>query len=271
MYSTNLGWVEHWSKSGDQGEDWQMAAVAIDSADSSKVKFVVYTGWDYSSDVAIDDVNITLRSTPAPSVTASPSNTPSPTLTPSPAPTHAPTTLLASTSMQLQSALGASGNTISMGSDITLSSALIVSNVTAISIYGNTYEVNGGNEVRCFTILDAEILISDLVISNGFSPGYGGGMYINGSSKVTLLGCSFSQNEVNVVSGGAIFANGAQDPSSNIAENGKYMSIVIRNCNFTENLGAFGGAIRFNFQVHNATSIFLMLPKTDECSLFVSF
>jgi len=104
-YSTNLGWVEHWSKSGDQGEDWQMAAVAIDSEDSSIVKFVVYTGWDYSSDVAIDDVNITLRSTPAPSVTASPSNTPSPTLTPSPAPTHAPTTILTSTSAQLQSAL----------------------------------------------------------------------------------------------------------------------------------------------------------------------
>ena len=86
-----------------------------------------------------------------------------------------------------------------------------------------------------------------------------------------MLRCSFSQNEANVVSGGAIFADGVQDPSSNIAENGKFMSIVIRNCNFTENIGAFGGAIRFNFQVHNKITIFLMLAKTDVCSLFASF
>jgi hypothetical protein len=269
-YSTNSGWVEQWSKSGDQGEDWQIAIVAIDTVDTFKVKFVAYTGWDYSGDVAIDDVNITLRMTPSPTQTTSPSNspsptaipsleptvapsrTPSPTLAPSPGQTNAPTTYLTSTASQIQNALEASGNTILVGSDITLSSALVISNVTAVRIFGNAYEVTGGGKMRCFNVLNADILILNLIVSNGFSYGYGGGMYINGYSQVNLLGCSFLQNEAHLVSGGAIFADGAQDPYSDLAESGKYMTVTIRNCNFTGNLGAFGGAIRFNFQVHHA-------------------
>jgi len=266
-FSTTSGWVEQWSKSGDQGEDWQMATLGIDTADTFKLKFVAYTAWDYLGDIAIDDVNITLGMTPAPSLTTFPSSSPSPTaipsLDPTVAPSHTPsptlgpslgltippTTLLASTASQLQHALEASGNTISMGSDVILTTALSISNVTAIRIFGNAFEINGGGKVRCVNILDAEVFISNLIISNGFSFGSAGGMYINGFSQVTLLDCSFLQNEAYVLSGGAIFADGAQDPNTDMAEYDKYMTIIIRHCNFTGNLGAFGGAIRFNFQV----------------------
>ena len=250
-YSNTSGWVEHWSKSGDQGEEWQMAAVVLDSSGTSIVKFAAYTGWDYTGDVAIDDVNITRRITPTPSVTASPSRTPIPTATPSLTPTNAPTTLLASTASQLQHALQASGNTVSLGADIVLSTALAVLNVEAVHVSGNNFEVNGVGITRCISVIDAEIWINNLVITNGFSWGSAGGMFISGNSHVTLLGCSFLQNEAYESSGGALYANGFQDVGASDVEVGTPISVTLHNCTFAGNSGAFGGAIRFNYQARD--------------------
>jgi len=251
-YSNVSGWEEHWSKSGDQGEEWQMATVAIGSTETSIVKFVAYTGWDYTGDLAIDDVNITIRTTPAPSITPAPSNTPSPTLVPSLVPTYAPTTLLASTSLQFQHALQASGNIVSVGADIVLSTALVVSNVAGVRIFGNDFEINGGDITRCISVIEAEIWITNLVISNGFSWGSAGGMFINGYSQVTLQGCSFFQNKAYESSAGALYVDGYEGSDTSDAQSAKYISVILHNCTFAKNSGAFGGAIRFNFQARDS-------------------
>jgi predicted outer membrane repeat protein len=257
-YSTSSGWVQLWSKLGNQGEAWQMATVVIDSTEASRVKFVAYSGWDYTGDAAIDDVNITRRTTPAPSVTAAPSATPVPTSTPSLTPTQGPTTLLASTASQLQSAVQSNGFTVSVGSDITLTNPIAISNVTSVRIRGNNFEVNGGGGTRCFTVTNAEVLISNLVVADGFSWGAGGGMFINGNSAVTLTSCVFLRNSAYQSSGGAIYANAYN------AVVGKVISIALRNCTFSANTASFGAAIRFNFQVcFHAQQNFAFLQRSQ--------
>lgn|GEM_PF-6410432 len=278
MYSNTSEWVEQWRKSGDQGE-----AIGIDSLDVFKLKFVAYTGSSYTGDVAIDDVNITRRTTPAPSLTASPSITPAPTFLPWLAPTappssmpsqtsapsqeatHAPTTTLAYTASQFQKALEGNGNTISMSSDVMLSDyALLVSNVSAVRIFGNNFEVSGGGSTQCFYIENAELWISDLVVSNCFSYVNGGGMYIYGYSQVTLLSCTFSRNDALFSAGGAIFFDGLESFNHYIIKSKSLISkIMLRNCTLTQNTGGNGGAIGFNFKVSNFIQVILCAYKSE--------
>jgi hypothetical protein len=62
-------------------------------------------------------------------------------------------------------------------------------------ILSNNFEVNGGGFAGCISVSDAEIWISNLIISSGNGAEYGGGIFINGFSQVTLLSCTISQNE----------------------------------------------------------------------------
>ena len=58
---TGGSWIELWSKSGDQGNQWYNAVVDLSSySDSRKLRFRVVTSSGYRSDVALDDINITL-------------------------------------------------------------------------------------------------------------------------------------------------------------------------------------------------------------------
>jgi len=278
IYSNVSGWGEHWSKSGDQGEDWQMGAVDIDSMEALKLKFVFFTGSSYTSDVAIDDINITRPTTFAPSITPSPSNTPSPTCMPSKTsapsqdptylpttatsapsqePTYAPTTVMAFTISQFQNALEENGKTISVSSDILLSVPLMMSNVTAVRIIVNNFEVSGGGGAGCFYIVDSEVWISDLVVTNCSSLGYGRGLTIYGYSQVSLLGCIFSHNEVNTDVGGAIYFEGIESANYYTPPGKSSISkITLRNCTLTQNSGGYGGAISFNYMVSDYIDTF---------------
>jgi len=273
VYSNVSGWVDSWSKYGDQGTEWQMATVYIGTIITSRIKFVAYTGSDFTGDMAIDDINA-FSPTPAPSVSTSPSSTTSPSLGPSPLPTHAPTTVLITTASQLQNALESSNITVSVNSDIALSRVLYISNVSAVRILGNNFEINGGGITRCISVINAEISISNLVISNGFSYYYGGGMYIDEYSHVTLLSCIFSQNVAYYLSGGAIYADGFSSFSNTSAtEDGKFIVLMLQNCSLTGNSGSFGGAIVFNFQARITHSEwpFCSLKSKIRTSAFIIF
>ena len=154
-YSNASGWVEQWNRTGNQGEDWQMAAINFSCMVASKVKFVACTGSDCAGDIAVDDVHITRITMPAPTTTASTSTTPWNLSGASLESARVLTTVFASTASQIQSALQASGNSISLSSDITLSRALNVSKVTAVRVIGNDFEVSGNYYTSCFIIIDA--------------------------------------------------------------------------------------------------------------------
>ena len=251
-YSNASGWVEQWNRTGNQGEDWQMAAINFSCMVASKVKFVACTGSDCAGDIAVDDVHITRITMPAPTTTASTSTTPWNLSGASLESARVLTTVFASTASQIQSALQASGNSISLSSDITLSRALNVSKVTAVRVIGNDFEVSGNYYTSCFIIIDAEIWISNLIITKGYAFTYGGGLYITGYSQVTLSNCIFSQNVAYALSGGAVYAHGrSSSTNTSTAENGKFISIVLQNCTMTGNSAFFGGAIVFNFQARH--------------------
>ena len=53
-----VSWAPIWTKSGNQGSSWQGASVSIATADVIKVRWVATTGSSYTSDMAVDDVDI---------------------------------------------------------------------------------------------------------------------------------------------------------------------------------------------------------------------
>ena len=81
-------WTTQWSLTGNQGYGWKLATIYVGS-EVSRVRFVGTTGSSYESDMAVDDIAITLW-IEAP--TASPTSTLVPTPIPTPPPTPSPTT-----------------------------------------------------------------------------------------------------------------------------------------------------------------------------------
>ena len=79
----DAAWSEIWSLSGNQGEEWFYAGVALAST-TMQIRFDVTTSGATTSDIAIDTVEIWPRApTPAPSATPRPSAAPTSTPVPS--------------------------------------------------------------------------------------------------------------------------------------------------------------------------------------------
>jgi len=77
------GWSTLWSRSGNKGFAWLDASVVL-PASTTQVRFNGRTGWDYASDMALDDVSFSQFAPPSSPPTAPPPPPPLP-LPPSPA------------------------------------------------------------------------------------------------------------------------------------------------------------------------------------------
>ncbi|MDM8524651.1 right-handed parallel beta-helix repeat-containing protein [Desulfococcaceae bacterium HSG8] len=133
----------------------------------------------------------------------------------------------------------ASGGTVDFSTLITLPATITLN--PEIDIQNKKLTITGpttgnlsltGNSCRVFNIRGAasNVTISDITIkdSNNTSGGYGGGMQINTSAKVTMTNCIFYNNTSS--QGGGIYLN-------------NNASVNLNNCTFTENKQ--GGGMRF--------------------------
>ena len=87
-----VDWTTFWTKSGDQGDSWQMAS-ATAPTNLLQVRLSGTVGGSYTSDLAIDDLVVFADTTctppsPAPTITIAPTS--KPTVTPTPAPSVTP-------------------------------------------------------------------------------------------------------------------------------------------------------------------------------------
>ena len=57
-YHDGISWKSAWSSTGNQGDSWQNAAVDLSPFPVKKVRFRGITGSSYSSDIALDDIQI---------------------------------------------------------------------------------------------------------------------------------------------------------------------------------------------------------------------
>ena len=91
--SSNDGasWTSHWSKIGDQGEQWHMATTSLVNQDIDNLRFRGVRGSGFRSDMAIDDVSLVMLGNPSPP-TVAPTTAPTktPTLQPALSPTRKP-------------------------------------------------------------------------------------------------------------------------------------------------------------------------------------
>ena len=56
--TNGASWTSVWSRSGNQGFGWHSAAVSVNAASATNVRFFGTTGYGYTSDIAIDDVTV---------------------------------------------------------------------------------------------------------------------------------------------------------------------------------------------------------------------
>ena len=119
----------------------------------------------------------------------------------------------------------------------------------AVTIYGNGFTLDGNNEARIFSVCNDNVVFKDIVFVNGFTDGYGGGIY----GKSVAVNCTFLNNFA--MYGGAMFEGSAMNCTfaSNSALDYSYIygsgsggamykgSAV--NCTFISNYAINGGAI----------------------------
>jgi len=234
-------WTSLWSKSGDQGQGWRNATVIIDDL-STHFRFYGITGTDYTGDIAVDDINVTSRITPAPSITSSPTTSFIPSPSPSPLPTPIPSTITITTDTQLSNH-AVSNATIELASDISLSFTITFTDLHNFIINGNGFEVSPTGLFRCFSITGGSVSINDLTVANGYASAYGGAFIIE-TSDVVISRCIIKDNTADAAAGGGIyFAHGG--------------FLQIYHTTFRGNAAANGGAIRANGGVGITTIVHL--------------
>ena len=105
----------------------------------------------------------------------------------------------------------ASGTTINLVTDIALttmeysSSGVFISGISNLVIDGKGYKINGQGAMRCFFITgDSDVVLQNLVVTNGNTEGSGGGFYIN-SASVTFTACIISNSTASGWGGGGLW------------------------------------------------------------------
>ena len=182
MYGTDTGclnlealgiggdWVALWSKSGDQGPLWQHAVWASDLSFFTAVRFVGVSGLGYTSDIALDDIRLSERITPAPSSSPAPSASAVPSGRPSAVPTASPTTLSVTTEAQLVANANLPSSWVDLGANIVLSTGVYLSG-TSMQLVGHGFFVSGGGVTRCFFVDGATkltiVVLSNLTLADG--------------------------------------------------------------------------------------------------------
>ena len=99
-------------------------------------------------------------------------------------------------------------------------------NKTNFVINGNGHTIDGKNQSRLFRILNTNVTINNLIIQNGLSSDYGGGIFSSGNGLV-LNNVTFINNVANT-RGGALTS---------------VKDTAINNCKFIDNYAPDGSAI----------------------------
>ena len=210
-------------RTGDLGDHWYQAAVALPSA---SFKFEGVRGTDHHGDMAVDSVVIECNHTPEPSPPAPPP------LSPSPLPD-----VTVSTVAQLTSALAASSVTrITLeAGHYRLSDHLRIERpmrIEAAVAGAVVLDGNGANRVLYFgEVTDVgEVQLAGLNITGG--TGEGGGAYIH-ERTVRFISCNFEANQQpeHDQAGGAMYIHG------------DLASVVVEDSKFSGNSANEGGAI----------------------------
>jgi hypothetical protein len=201
---TDDQWTTQWTKSGDQGTDWQEAAVRVESSDASRIRFAATTGYDQFGDIAIDDVSVTLWDSPLPSSSPGPTLSPMPTQAPSLMPSAAPTSSDLSTESQVQAAIFSGVPRLNIGADIFLSSTINI--FEDLQFDGRGFTIDGQGAVRCFYITArAKVGIFNMTITGGRSDSYGGGLFVTGGAWVNMTHLLLLNNSCIYYGGGIYF------------------------------------------------------------------
>lgn len=168
-------WVTRWELSSDQGPGWKLARVDIDEPSVTFIRFWAMTGSDYLGDIAIDDVNVTARRTPAPTQSPAPSVSIAPIPSPSRAPTPIPSTVAITTEAQLRAAVASPG-VVLLGADIALKKTLAITGVVGLILDGGGFTLDGGGLVRVLYIYGpgTAVTIKDLTVTRGYTATFGG-------------------------------------------------------------------------------------------------
>ena len=107
-----------------------------------------------------------------------------------------------------------------------------------LTINGNGHTINGNQKARIFTIINnANVIIENLKIINGFHSENGGAIYSQGN--LNLINCTFTNNTADYY-GGAVFIKNT-------------ISNCTINSTFINNTARQGGAIYFNGTTMNNT------------------
>jgi parallel beta-helix repeat protein len=224
--------------------------------------------------MALDDIYIAEWETPAPTQlpifppSQAPTISESPTIVPSPSPSSLPTitsqpTILPSERPTYITETGGvdnlrrlikSGATINLEKDIYIIESVVIYNVTAVTILGNLFKVDGRGAVRCFEIgfyeankpgdqyFQTEVRFEKLVIANGYDSYNGGGVVIYGPrTVVTMYECVITDNSAGF-NGGGIYATSSA-------------SVALTGCTFTNNVaGNLGGDVHLGVAVSFSTT-----------------
>jgi len=200
-HDSGASWTTHWSKAGDQGTAaWSRASFVLDDGDTTDLRFIAYTGTDFDGDAAIDDVNITRRDTPAPSISPAPSTSYEPSSSPTLLPTPSPTTELLSTEDQLDNAVARASSanvsvTVKLASTIVLArgSLNFVDLPALFTIAGEGFGLVGNGQDRCIYMTNTALQLRDLMITNGTAQ-YGGGIRVTSGSHLKLYNVTVEGN-----------------------------------------------------------------------------
>ncbi len=149
------------------------------------------------------------------------------------------------------------------GDEYTAEGTISISSGSKVTIEGNGKTINGQKQYQIFTV-NGELILKNLNLINGKSDYYGGA--ISNYGKLTIINCTFTQNNANgdYGYGGAIYAeNGATVNINNTQFNqntatgtyegyggaiyaNAYSTVNINNTTFTQNNADDGGAIYAN-------------------------
>ena len=202
--ASSSSWVTRWQKSGNQGEDWQLAFVDVSDPTVERVRFRVITGTSYAGDAALDDIEVTAWSTLTPTGTPAPSTSSMPTLLPTSLPTSVPTTLEITSSSQLRAAIAPNSDII-LKASVDLASTIFLDSITGVSLDGAGNIVSGGGTVACFFMNGlASASFSNLTVSECYSvSACGGAFQITQGASATFTNVVFSDNYAADLGGGA--------------------------------------------------------------------
>ena len=135
---------------------------------------------------------------------------------------------------------GDDADTITLREDITLIAPLppISSEIT---INGNGHTIDGDNRFRIFEVVGGNVVLKNLTLRNGSSPGEdGGAIHAHAASEILISNMTFMNNSAR--SGGAVAMHGGK--------------VGIYNSNFVDNSAeGRGGAIWFDSTCHNTGNL----------------